>query len=239
MALTVRDCARHIEHTLGGKPALPCVEMVNDAGELLVNAHRWQWLEGASTTVSLVAGQSYVDLPVNMREVLQAYPTSSLTNSLQWTTPQEILRLRSTVVGSYRGYWGTITHHKAAAGGAPTVRLELWPTPSASTADYFTLFFRSGWARVDDDNDALDLPDWLEPVFKQLLRLTARGYEEDDLGAVAERFEQFKASQLWSDALTRDGMLQPSIGTQHNGLASPEAQFVGRVYYVDSIAGPS
>ena len=239
MALSVRRIGEHITHALGGDSQFEPVEVVNLAGEDWVNIHTWQYLRRRSKSIDLVADQEYVDLGDEVRDIISMYPTNSLTNHVQWTTTEEINRLRTTVHGTYSGYWAAQGFRKDATTGDLHQIAELWPTPSASSTAYFTLFHTSGWVRVTSDDDKVDLPDWLEPRFIQWCRAYAEGLEDSDQGSVEQRQEGLLASQSFQRAMGRDGALQLTLGKPEGGVAHPDRQDLGRIYVVDSVASPS
>ena len=94
MALTVQECHRHIEHSLGGtlSPEIEVLSLINRAGEFLVSVYPWKWLEGRSATLDLVQDQTYVALPADFRELTAWEATSGLTNDLEMVTTCERTR---------------------------------------------------------------------------------------------------------------------------------------------------
>lgn len=239
MAISVKALGNHIRLALGDLPRhLSVTEIVNDAGRVLEAAHTWEWLSRRSTTISTVADQPYVDAPSDFRSIIEMYPTNSLTNQVQWTTLHEILRLRSTVVGSYTGYWAA-ANHRAVANAAPQLIFELWPTPNTSAADYFTIMYQGKWTEVSSDNDWAAIPDYMNPLFADLVRRVARAWEEEDTAGLMERVESLKQSSLWVTAMQTDGLNQPTLGTTKGGAASDALPDIGRVYVTDTVASPN
>ncbi len=239
MALSVQRLGEHIEHALGAAGQFEPVEVVNLAGEAWVNAHPWAYLERRTKTVSTVADQSYVDVGNEVRNVIAMYPTDSLTNHLRWSTVGEILLRRTSITGSYSGYWAALAFRKDATTGDLHQTAELWPTPSTTGTDYFTLAYRSGWLKVTSDNDKVDLPSWLDGVFVQWVRAYAHGLEDEDLGATEQRLQVIRSSQMFLDAQIRDGAMQPELGEIRGGMAAPDGGGFGHTYVVDSVASPS
>lgn len=123
-------------------------------------------------------------------------------------------------------------------GGAPRPRLDLWPTPASYEANAFKAYYRGGWTRVRSDDDAIAIPEWLEPLYLQVLRATALGYERDAEGNVAARIEQLRSSRMYMDAMRRDGMVQPVLGPIQNGAAQYEYGINQALWNFDSTGGP-
>jgi hypothetical protein len=239
MAIPVSELADQIRLALGDLPrGFSVVSAVNDAGEILVNAHPWEWLSRRSTTIDLVADQGYVDAPSDFRDAISMYPTNSLTNHVQWTTLEEINRLRTTVHGTYSGYWAA-TNYRSVSGAAPVPIIELWPAPSVNSTDYFTLMYHAGWTRVASDNDMVEIPNWLDVLFKDLVRRVAKAWDEEDNADLPQRIQGLKESSLWLEAMRRDGLQQPYLGKTQGGAASPDRQDIGRIYVIDSVASPT
>lgn len=123
-------------------------------------------------------------------------------------------------------------------GGAPRPRLDLWPTPASYEANAFKAYYRGGWTRVRSDDDAIAIPEWLEPLYLQVLRATALGYERDAEGNVAARMEQIRSSRMYMDATRRDGLVQPVLGPLQNGAAQYEYGINQALWNFDSTGGP-
>jgi len=113
MSLTVQECHRHIEHSLGGtlSPEIEVLSLINRAGEFLVSVYPWKWLEGRSATLDLVQDQTYVALPSDFRELTAWEATSGLTNDLEMVTTQTITDLRTNEVSTSASVnYAAITH---------------------------------------------------------------------------------------------------------------------------------
>lgn len=141
---------------------------------------------------------------------------SSVTmQCFEWASMEEITQLRTTgtlnPVGLYRGaLWQA--DNISTAGGSPCWRLELWPYPTAADPDLFLVTYRKKWSRPSIDAATLPIPEILEPLYLQLLRAVTRGYEEEDAGTVEDFVDRLRQSSLFADAITQDGLMQPSGG---------------------------
>lgn len=239
MTLTVQRLGELAAHALGAQSEIEPVELVNMAGEAWVNAHPWQYLNRRSKTLDVTASQGYVDLGDEVRNVISMAPSSALSNYVEWTTLEEINRLRTSITGTHStGYWAAVSYRRDATAGELHQIAELWPTPASTSAGYFTLFYQSGWLSVSDDDDKVDLPSWLEPVFIQWVRNYAEGLEDSDLGQVEQRLEMLLGSQLMQRAMARDGAMLNDLGQPMGGAAQPGRQDIARIYFVDSVATP-
>ena len=243
MVLTVQHCDHHLFHTLGGPlhASLPVVEVINDAGEWLAACQPWKWLQRPSTTMSFVADQNYITLPTDLQTILAVELTNSLTSTLHLTGFDELIRLRTSSITPTLGYWGAVAYpsqtSSAAAPAGP--RLELYPTPSASETGAITIFYRAGWTSVKTGSDAarLNIPEFIEPLYKQVLRAYGRAYELEDVQSLTSRLEDIQLGALYKSSVARDGTIQLNYGEMQGGAAQYD-RFTGN-YLRTTVQGPS
>ncbi|MDE0913885.1 MAG: hypothetical protein OSB57_01755 [Planctomycetota bacterium] len=247
MALTAATCIEHARFTLGGANAetpthLPALMIVNLAGEELCSSRTWRWLEGASAALDFTAGQNYAELPPDFRDVVSLNPTQGRISGFEWTSSKGMVELRTAefVNGAFY-YWGYVTHRRlATGGGAPTPVLEVYPTPTTSTAgaNILTLNYRAGWAKVSADETLLTLPSWVEALFLDYVVAFARGYMEEDTASLSQRVQAVQQGQLYANAVRRDGEFQPEMGVLNNGAAQP-SYASNRFRNESTVGGPS
>jgi hypothetical protein len=230
MALQVSEVETYLEAALGGSSASPytTINIVNHTGQWLVNARPWKWLEGATANLGLVADQPWIALPY-MRDIVSLHPTNGLTVQFEFTSLDNLQELRSTGTVSPLKYWGATAHSPVAGGGAPILRLELYPTPSSNETDFFVLHYHADWTEVETSTDYVSIPNWLEPLFLWSCTECVRAFEEYDKGAETgmlgyDGLSRIEQSKIWLDACARDGRLQPSLGTLQNGAAESGPQ---------------
>ncbi|WP_291813841.1 hypothetical protein [Limnobacter sp.] len=124
-------------------------------------------------------------------------------------------------------------------GGAPTPRLDLWPTPGSFEQDAFKAYYRAGWTPIRTDNDTVNVPSYIEPLYIQIVRAVALGYERDAEADVNVRVAQVRAGTVFSDARTRDGLTQPTLGPIENGAVQHDYGINQALWNFDSTGGPS
>lgn len=219
MAISVQACLELVRHSLGGplSSEIAGYDIVNQAQQVFVTAHPWQWLL-RSTTLNLTASQNYINLPSDFRDLEGYEATSGTLTSLRLTTLQRIVELRSSSVPqSTFGYYAALAYSSASPSGAPTPRLEIYPTPTANSTAAFTIFYRIELPVVSNDQTFISIPRWCEVPFIQLVRAIARGYEEEDQASMQVRIATVKTGEEWQDALLRDGGAQPMLGLMRGG----------------------
>lgn len=225
MALQVSAIEDYLVAALGGSSADPytTVNIVNHTGQWLVNARPWKWCEGSVAHLSLVENQSFVALP-QLRDIVSIHPVNGLTVQFEFTTIDDLQKIRSTGTVSPLKFWGATAYSPKAGGGEPTLRLELYPTPADTQNDFFVLHYHADWRKVTKATDYVSIPVWLEPLFIWACTETVRAFEEYDRSADAgmlgyDRMSRITQSKLWLDAVSRDGGTQPNIGRLTNGAA--------------------
>ena len=223
--LTLNTCRDHVNAVLGGAPLklYSSAFVANYAGRWLVNAHPWEWTRNRSTTLSLTAGQAYVDLPA-LRSVRSVVPSDNTIQGFEWTSLEGLIQLRNTGISPAIGHFGAIRQNVDATTGEVTPRLELWPTPSATVADYFTVVYDADWAEMLDDDDRIPIPAYMEDLFLACVIEVARAFEmaagaDSPTGLRLEALYALRQSDLWRDTAKRDGMLQRNLGRMEKGAA--------------------
>lgn len=171
-------------------------------------------------TASAVAGTlsfPFIVLPSDFAELL-AIQSVSLSTTMQLTTYQTIVEMRASQVGiSGFSYYGAILWRGAFTEAplsekAPVPRIEIYSTPTANETAAFSLIYRAGWpVQADDANFAL-LPSFVEPLYVQLLRAVARGFDEEDEGSMSRRLTEVMSGPLFLSAKRRDDMIQRNYG---------------------------
>lgn len=123
-------------------------------------------------------------------------------------------------------------------GGAPRPRLDLWPTPGADKVDGLTAYFRAGWRSIRGDKDTISVPAFMEPLYIQMVRTFALGYERDSEADISRRLSGLRNSTMFKDCRTRDSLLHPSYGPSINGAAAGELTGASAMWNFGDIGGP-
>ena len=124
-------------------------------------------------------------------------------------------------------------------GGAPRPRLDLWPTPGADKVDGLTAYFRAGWRSIRGDKDTISVPSFMEPLYIQMVRTFALGYERDSEADISRRLGGIRGSTMFKDCRTRDALLHSSYGVPVGGAASGEMSGASPMWNFGSVGGPS
>ena len=124
-------------------------------------------------------------------------------------------------------------------GGAPRPRLDLWPTPGADSINGLTAYFRAGWRSIRGDRDTISVPAFMEPLYIQMVRTFALGYERDSEADISRRLGGIRGSTMFKDCRTRDSLLHPTYGPAINGAAAGELTGSSAMWNFGSIGGPS
>lgn len=165
---------------------------------------------------------SAIALPSDFRELIAINTTSGLLRGVALTDHAELIQRRAASFVSEGFHYGAIVHAQssATAGGAPTPRIEIWPAPSANELGVLTIMYRAGWKSISNDTDLISIPDWIEPLYIQILRAFARGYEEEDAQILDQRLVAATNGIMFFAAVDRDAMVQPHYGKLRGGGAT-------------------
>lgn len=172
-----------------------------------------------ATTLPWSIARSRVPLPPIVAQVIDAEPTDSSTYGLTFLTSESINQYRTAIGQNITNYWyaSVVQAPHDLAGGNVGLAVELWPAPSATIANGLTLFVRKGWDHPQTDTTKLKVPEWIEPLFLQVLRAYALGFEADEIDTVDVRIERLRNSRMFMEMTRRDGSVQPYTGLIRGG----------------------
>lgn len=240
MALTVTQLADFTRLTLGGPAdaSLSTLTLANMAGRHLVSMSRWKWLDRSPVAIPTVAAQTYISPPSDFDEPLALVSTST-GNYYRWGTLEEVTTLRYGTNQSQSGgeYVGAVVRAAASGSTPPEVRIELFPTPSASTSDVFRLAYRAKWPTLTADEDYMPFPEEIELLFIRLFQTVARGFMEEDKGNLSERLAE---AVLWPEfiaAVRSDRKKQVDHGALQGSL-DEWSPYSSPAHSFSSITGP-
>lgn len=204
--ITFADLNRHVFSALHSDPEDVSVrEIINTAGRALVNAHSWEWLDGAEATLTMGASVSRVALPADFRSDAEVSLTSTVFQHIRRVTPRELQRIRQESVVQYMTHtllWSLSTQPDDK--GVPRPYLEYWPESTTAIPDAIHIVYARDWGELTDDNQVVQVPGFIEPVLIQAVRAVASGWEDDEEGDVDQRLSIVFASRLFRDAVNRD-----------------------------------
>ena len=255
MTLTLANLRAYIKDILsGGRMSLnlpgadaDAVErnVINQAGKFFYSMHGWQFRERPPASLSFIADEEYIDLPPDFGEMIAYQTSDGLNQGIQFTTSKVVAERRSTsVVVSQNYYWAAIVQPRQLnkKEAPPPPRIELWPTPSATSADALKVWYRSSWPELDDDDDVADVPWYAEFIFVQIVRAFAEGFGEEYVAGndVHDRLERLFESRAMRSAMESDGSLAPEYGALAGGAIQLRAPaFTWRSAASAAIADPS
>lgn len=231
MALTAAVAQKHIEHALAGASELEALSILNQAGRHLIGMRNWRWLRGASALLGTTSGEEFVDLPADCKRVDAIEQTNSLVGAFSFVPLQEFLNYKtSTITVTPISYWGTIvwardtyTTAGTEAPGAPSMRIELYPTPTSTITNAFTLYYSRGWTELTEDGQQVTIPPFLESLYIALCRAFALGYEEESAAGVDLRISALAQGAMYQSAWKEDLAAQPTMGKLRGGIAGKNA----------------
>lgn len=224
MPLSTSQCESLIEHTLNAPlgDEIDTIFVINQAGNYLVGLEAWNWLLRPPAYLTLSAGQEYVSLPSDFGRMEHVQMSPSLTNTFNWTDISTIVDLRTSGVNiGTLEYWGAVAYPGIAATGVnPDPRLEIYPTPASTSVNAMRVVYRSRWktqTNPANDSDYIPIPEFMEPLFVQILRAFARGLEEEDDASLSKRLLEIHQGPVYMAASKMDAQYQTDMGAITGG----------------------
>lgn len=212
---TAGSYLRVIEQRIGSdETELDHLVSINHAASALENARRWEWMREVGATVTLTAGATYVDLPTDVRDVIDVKRDGAAFDMEQATLAQ-IQGARAS--GSLSGFM--LWHHAREVYSEATrtyrARLEVYPAPTSDLTLH--VLYAARIPRVNSDDDVVVIPDWLDGLFEHLCCAVASGREEPELGSVESNVAAALGGRLYYDATQRDGSMQDVVAPFQGG----------------------
>lgn len=216
--ITVAQAFSHIRHALGNSdPGAPLslVEIVNAAGHELTGMHTWSWLDRTTDDYGIVAGQNYVSLPSDFGRLVYVEAADG-SFTVEPAAQATVLRERSSGGNEAFCLKFYVGQSAPTTSSGPVARLEInWNTPAAN-ADLL-IAYRARWADVGTDTVACPVPDYMRPLFIEVLRATAQGWEEEQVASKTERMNAVYQSATFLAAKRIDDEQQFTYGPIRNG----------------------
>ncbi len=227
MALTFTDLISEWNRASGAAESsagVSVVEGINQALDYVSSMHEWRGLVRSAVDLATVANQSYIDLPVDCAKIITIQYSDGNWRAIRFVT-QEQLAVWKTTNQPAPGYSGTYIGATSWAEGATgaTPRLDVYPDISETNSDTFRITYRSRLLLTAvgsaADTTVLQLPPYMNWLVRAVVRIFAKGVEEEDDGTVWARIEELERSAALFRTKTADGSMQPSIGRMKGGAA--------------------
>ena len=228
MPLMLRQMIDEIEYFAGGTidPRLDPLRIANDGGQYLHSMHEWSFQVRTPTSLDLMEDQPYIDLPRDFSKVISIDSTST-TSGIVLTSLEEVSINRENSSSGGFQYYAALAYpeqtNRREGPGPP--RLEIFPTPSATTRDAFTIQYRAGWIYLVEMIDAANVP----PPFEALLLDVVRAHADARVNnkSLGEALEPVERSRLLKRLKQSDGLAQARFATSRGGQLQGTEGHVG------------
>jgi len=248
MSVKVIDLINEIKMATGAEQPSTWTDpllIINQAVAYFNSMHPWDTMVGPEVSLDSTAAQSYIVLPDDVRDVIALEHTEGTTNWIKWVDPARLTQLRAyddddeDYVG---GYYVCISRAVPDSGGGLQTRLEVYPTPaSTSTTGLMAMRYRRKLLVLGTDSNAdtqyINVSAELEPLLRLLVRLYAKGIEEEDEGGTYQRLSSLEDSPFLDRLKEMDGAMQPEVGVLRGGAA--EQTFIDSFWWDTAIGDPS
>lgn len=246
--MLVREAIRIAEHRLGagpGKTFISGLDIVNEAGRFLFSMRDWSFALRPPIPLGIVNAQQYIDVPVNFAKFMAngVFPNKDAINRswMKIATLQDVCELRARSLTLPAGiYYGAMVGYEATdpPGGAPTMRVEVYPTPVLTDPNAFLMAYFGKWIDRTSEEHNVPIPPNLEGLFRYLVRECAAGYENEVEMSIWDRLAAIESSPLYMAAAREDKMQQPSLGSQPGGAVALQQMILPPIFYPQRILTP-
>lgn len=205
------------------------IEIVNDAGETLINMHEWKFLERPTIDLDFIEGQEHVSLPKDFGRAITIEVPNSLQTTVEFTSLSDVQYLRGSALNDpfrfhvalvYPGQDDTQSH-------SADPRFEIWPEIATTELGALKLVYLAKWTRMEDFDSVPNIPRDVEPVFVELVRKMGLAYGDPTI-SVAETVETVERSSLVRSLKRRYGMAQMNLGISEGGIIPVDRTYIYR-----------
>lgn len=230
--LTLQRLKEHVRDMLNRMPSgSNSIELlVNEAGIAWCNMHAWGYLNRRRRLIPFVADQTVYGLGPDLKRIRSLvdpeYPVWQ--PELMQRSEFDEFRERLSSVGDY---WWSGTVYDDSVDGVPQKVLEVYPAPSRPRD--ISLIFTGGWLAVDTLDEAIDIPQQLEPAFVEFVRAYSNAREKRQTMAVA--MEELKQNDIIKAAMRSESTELPWLSPT---LGNVGHRFLGRTRGREVTFGP-
>jgi len=207
--LTLLQLKKAVRHALGNQSLAADtseVEIINDAIQMLANAHPWTWRQKAMS-LSLVASQNHVYLPSDFGR-FHALARSASYYAMHPATMPEIISMRSTTGVATGATWYAVSYaSQTSTSTYPRAKLEIYPTPSASLTAAIIGTYLKIIPNLNSDTDTPDIPAAFHVLLRKLVRAHALTEDNQDSGIMEmQTYETMLSRFIAEDAGTQSNL---------------------------------
>lgn len=207
--MLVADAIARIDLTLGtsGGGAHGLVTVLNEAGQHVFASRSWAFARKMRGTATLVAGSTYLRLPLGCAAVVAIERLPVWSGSIALVDAGTFQAIRALDRGDASDLTFYAAEDYEACDGQMRLRLVLDHAPSATVVRAVGIAYEAEWQHVTgsyDGTEVLPLPAFVEPYFLAVLDAYALGLERPHSGTVSERMALVDAGPLRASAVDRD-----------------------------------
>jgi hypothetical protein len=221
MAVTLLQLQDQITIVIGEDhdPRLNPTDIANEAGRYLMSMHSWNWRKRPPATLTLVADQTFVELPEDFGyegEIIGVTMTDNVAYGVTLTSLEDVVGKRSTTVGGPGSYLVAISEPIQQDTTSPSERrrLEIYPTPTGTNTGSMNLIYRAGWLELTRGEAVANINVAYDDLLKQLARAFAWYYATND----RKMIEEIESSAQLNRLKRADGAAQARLGPIEGGI---------------------
>lgn len=197
--------------------------VLNSVGLYFFSMRPWRFTRRMQGYASSVSGVSYMTLPLGLTRLISIElddgDGSATRGRIQLVDAATFNRVRSSLVGAdSEDYLATEDWH-ADTNGKMTRRLALSRPAVETLPRGYRITYEVGWQSIDGHcavSEVLPLPDYVEPLFGELLEAYTQGLEEPIGGSPSRRCAEVVVGPIALAAFQADTRAVPDIGPMQN-----------------------
>lgn len=168
----------HVE-MFNGSTLLGRFDVVTRVGDDSVTIDAPSLPSDISGTVSFTVDCSRIGLPSDVERISNVYRGRPNSGGAFVSTMEELQELEesyitgSSYITGYSFEWGTAT-----AKSVPVPVLRVWPPRTSEDVDALSCIYLRAWPTVDNEDDTIPIPPFMESLFIEICRAYAVSYED-------------------------------------------------------------
>jgi len=184
--------------------------------------------------LDIIGGQDYIELPDDFA-TLEDVRTRNHTVSIVWLATGRVQNELEVFDISPYSLAVTVQYQivdeETSRGvrtnyNGPIPILKASPAPDTDYLASVLVAYQAGWSRITDDNSVVDLPEFMVPLYLEVVGEYALGVINREAMDVNTRMARIVAGPMFNQARRIDSNIQPTVGTMRNGVGWPDTSIL-------------
>jgi len=179
--------------------------------------------------MNFVAGQNFVELPLDFGRLISVEVPNSLQTTVQLTTLSDVQYLRGSALNDPFRYHVAVTFPTQSNNTEAPLppRLDIWPEPAVDEENALLAVYLATWKELRDFDSVANIPIDVESLLVSLIQVMAKAYA-DPQQILAVGLSAIDQMPMVEALKKRYGMVQGNLGAAEGGIIPVDRTYVYR-----------